>query len=71
MPAGNAARFTDRGTAVPKNARVWIFPMDRERLIDLQILASFNTAAAENALIGIVSVERIRVIDFVRLRLER
>jgi hypothetical protein len=71
MPTGNAARFTDGGAAVPEHTRMRIFPTDRKRLIDLQILAGFDTAAAQNALIGIVSVERVRVVNFVRLRLER
>ena len=50
---------------------MWIFPADRKRLVDFNILASLHATSAENALIRIVSVKWVRVIDFVRLRLER
>ena len=48
-----------------------IFPADRQRLVDLQILAGLHAAAAQNALIGIVAVERITVVDLVGLLLKR
>src|ERR1700732_4012154 len=44
-----------------------IFPVDGKRFVDLDILASLNTAPAEDALLGIASVKRIRAIDRVRL----
>jgi len=39
--------------------------------LNLDVLTSLYTAATQNALIGIVAIERIRVIDFVRLRSKR
>ena len=36
-----------------------IFPVDRKRLVHLDVLAGLDAAAAENALIGIVAIERI------------
>jgi len=36
----------------------------------LQILAGLDAAAAQDALIGIVSIERIAAVDLIRLRLE-
>src|ERR1700694_140065 len=70
MPAGNAARFADGGAAVPQNSRMRIFPADGQSFVDLEILARFDAAAAQDALIGIVAVERIGVVDFVRLGFE-
>ena len=43
-----------------------VFPTDRECFIHLQRLTSLYTAAAENALVGIVPIEGVRVVDFVR-----
>src|ERR1700734_1761647 len=43
-------------------------PVDRERLVDLHILARLDTAPAQNALVRIVAVERVRHVFFVRLR---
>src|SRR6266404_1044898 len=71
MPAGNAARFADRRAAIPQYARIWVFPTDRQSFIDLKVLARFDAAAAQDALIGIVTVERIARIDLVRLGLKR
>src|SRR5207237_3340870 len=71
MPAGNATGLSDRRTAIPKHARIGIFPVDRKSFVDLDVLTGFNAAAAENALIGVVSIERIRVVDFVGLRSKR
>src|SRR5258708_32975432 len=48
-----------------------IFPADRKRLVDLYILTSLDAAATKDALIWIVSVKWVRVVHFVRLRLER
>src|SRR5579863_6979637 len=47
-----------------------IFPVYGQRLVDLQILARLHAAAAQNALIGIVAVERIAVVDLVWLLLK-
>src|SRR6266404_4141079 len=70
MAAGHAARFADRLPAIPQDSRMRIFPADRERLVDLEILASLDATSAENALIGIVAVKWVRVVHLVRLRLE-
>jgi hypothetical protein len=70
VAAGNTARFADLRAAVPKNAWIWILPADGQGFVDLDILAGFDAAAAQNALIGIVAVERIGVIHFVRLGFE-
>ena len=70
MAARNAARFSDRGSAVPKHAWIRIFPVDGERFIDFNVLTSLNAPAAKNALIRIVTIKRICVIDFVRFRSE-
>ena len=47
-----------------------ILPPYRKRLVDLNILASLDATSAENALIRIVSVKRVRVVHLVRLGLE-
>ena len=70
MAAGDATRFADRRAAVPQNARMRILPVDRKRFVHLHVLAGFDAAAAENALVGIVAIERIGVVDLVRLGLE-
>src|SRR5947208_15055678 len=71
MPAGNATGLSDRRTAIPNYARIAIFPVDRKSFVDLDVLTRLHTAAAENALIGIVAVERIRVVDLVWFRSNR
>jgi hypothetical protein len=49
---------------------VGVLPANGQRFIHLNVLASLDAAAAKNALIRIVSVERVREIRFVRLGLE-
>ncbi len=71
VAARDAARFADRRSAVPQDARVRILPSDRQRLVHLDVLAGLYAAAAENALAGVVAIERIRAVDLVRLRAER
>jgi hypothetical protein len=71
MAARDAARLSNGGSPVPKHAGIWIFPVDRERFIDFDVLTCLHAPATEDALIGIVAVERIRVIDLVRLRSKR
>jgi hypothetical protein len=44
-----------------------IFPIDRKRLVHLKVLAGFDAATAENALLWVVAIERVCVIFFVRL----
>src|SRR5216683_5302934 len=71
MAARHAARLTDRFPAIPQDSRMRIFPADRKRLVDLDILTSLDAAATKDALIWIVAVKWVRVVHFVRLRLER
>src|SRR6266481_5084332 len=71
VAARNAARLSNGGPAVPEHAWIRIFPVDGKRFVDLDVLTSLYAAATENALIGIVTIERIRVIDLVRLRSKR
>src|SRR5436853_6262557 len=71
MPARNATGLPNRRTAIPQHARIWIFPINRKSFVDLDVLTGFHTAAAKNALIGIVAVERIRVVDLVWFRSKR
>ncbi len=71
MPARNATGFPNRRTAIPQHARIWILPVNRKSFVDLDVLTSLHTAAAENALIGIVAIERIGVVDLVGLRSKR
>ena len=47
-----------------------IFPADGECFVDLNVLAGFNAAAAQNALVGIVAIERVGVVFRVGLGLE-
>jgi hypothetical protein len=44
-----------------------ILPINRKRLVHLHVLASFDAAAAKNALLRVVAVEGVRVVFFVRL----
>ena len=71
VAARNAARFSNGGSAIPEHSRIRIFPVDGERFIDLDVLTCLYAAATQNALVGIVAVERVRVIDLVRFRSER
>jgi hypothetical protein len=67
MAAGYAARLTDSRAAVPQHPRMRVFPINRKRFINLEVLARLDAATAENALIGVVAIERICIVDFVRL----
>src|SRR3989442_10062878 len=71
MAAGNAARLPDRRSAIPQDSRMGILPADRQSFVDLEILTGFDAAAAQNALVWIIAVERVGVIDFVGLGFER
>ena len=44
-----------------------VFPTDRECFIHLQGLARLHTAAAQNTLVGVVPIEGVGIVDFVRL----
>src|SRR5437868_6912210 len=50
---------------------MWVLPVNRQCLVDLHILTSLDATTAKNALVRIVSVKWVRIIDFIRLRLER
>src|SRR5882724_5721531 len=71
VAARNAARLSNGGASVPQHTGIWVFPVDGKRFVDLDVLTSLYAAAAQNALIGIVAIERIRVIDFVGFRMKR
>ena len=45
-------------------------PADGKRLIDLHCLAGLYALSAENALAGVVAIERIGHVHFIRLGLE-
>ena len=47
-----------------------VLPANGQSFVDFEILAGFDAAAAENALVGIIAVERVGVIDFVGFGLE-
>ena len=65
MAAGNAARFADGRAAIPQDSRIRVLPADGQSFVDLEILTSFDTTAAQNALVGIVAIERVGAVDFV------
>src|SRR5438309_9914306 len=71
MTARHAARLTNGLAPIPQDSWMRILPPYRKRLVDFNILASLDATSAENALIRVVSVKRVRVVHFVRLRLER
>ena len=70
MAARNAARLSDGGPAVPEHTGIGVFPVDGERFVNLDVLTCLDAPAAENALVGVVAIERICVIDLVRFRSE-
>ena len=70
MAAAYAARIVNRFAAVPEHARVLHVEVDGQRLVDLDILAGLDTAAAEDALIRIIGVEGVGVVLLIRLALE-
>src|SRR5229473_75694 len=70
VAAGDAARFADARAAIPQNPRMGILPADGQSFVDLEILTSFDTTSAQNALVGIVAVERVGAVDFVGLGFE-
>ncbi len=48
--------------AVPEHARMVALPVDGEGFVDLYVLAGLDTAAAEDALVGVVAVEGVGVV---------
>jgi hypothetical protein len=71
VAARDATGLADGRSAVPQHARMRVVPIDGKRLVHFDVLTSFHAAAAQDALVGIVTVEGICVVDFVRLGLER
>src|SRR6266853_1785831 len=65
VAAGDATRFADTRAAIPQNPRMGILPADGQSFVDLEILTSFDATAAQNALVGIVAIERVGAVDFV------
>jgi len=47
-----------------------VVPVNGESFVDFDVLAGFDAAAAEQALAGVVAIERIAVVDFKGLGLE-
>src|SRR4051794_27526802 len=70
MSARNAARLPNRHAPIPQNARLRIFPPNREGLIDLDILARLNAAPTKDALVWIVSIKWIRRVHLIRFGFE-
>src|ERR1700752_5301285 len=71
MAARNATGLSDSRPAIPQHAGIRIFPVDGKRFVNLDVLTCLDAPAAENALVGIVTIERICVIYLVRLGSER
>src|SRR5690606_8065083 len=63
MSATDAGRSFDPRRAIPEHTGLLHRPIDAQRLGHLHVLAGFDTARAENALVGIVLIKRIRVVD--------
>ena len=62
VPTADAAGTGNLRAAVPQHARVLHGVIDAQGLIHFNILAGIHTAAAENALIGIVGIKGVGVI---------
>ena len=69
VAARDAAGAGNGFAAIPQDARMLRLPIDRQRLVYLEILASFDAASAQNALVGIIAIEGIAVVGWVGLRL--
>src|SRR6267378_7858129 len=67
VAARDATGFADSRTTVPKHTRVWVFPINRKCFIYLDVLACFYTSTTQKALVRIIAIERIRIVDLVRL----
>jgi len=52
---------------VPEHAGMFTLPVDRKSFVDLYILARFDAATAEDALVGVVTIEGVGVILLVGL----
>src|SRR5262245_51158312 len=71
MPAGNAARLANRRSTIPQHTWVRVFPSDRECFVYFEVLTGLDTTAAKDALVRVITIERICIVRFVWLRLKR
>src|SRR3569623_1352275 len=62
LQAAHAERTRDWLSAVPQYARMLHRPVDAQGLVDLHVLAGLHAASAEDALMRIVGIERVRSI---------
>ncbi len=67
VAAGDAGRSGDLFAAIPQDTRMLAAPVDRQCFVYLHILAGLHAAAAQDALVGVVAIERIGVVLRVRL----
>src|ERR1700740_3148257 len=63
MTARDAARLANRLSPVPQDPRIGIFPANRQRFVDLQILTCFYAAPAKNALVRVLTIYWIRLLS--------
>ena len=67
VAAGDAGGAGDLLAAVPEDAGMVGLPVDGEGFVDLHVLAGLDAAAAEDALVGIVTIEGVGVVLLVGL----
>ncbi len=66
VAAGDATGAVDFFPAVPEDAGMGALPIDGEGLVDLDVLAGFDAATAEDALVGVVAIEGVGHVLLVR-----
>src|SRR5262245_18332143 len=71
VTAGYAARAGDLFPAIPENAGMLTFPIAREGLVYTAGFTRLHALAAENALVRVLSVKRIRHVHRIGFRLIR
>ena len=71
VAARNTARTLNLCAAIPKHPRMVALPIDRQRLIHLHVLARLHTTPAQDALVRVIPIERIRHVLLIRLRRKR
>lgn len=71
VPARNTGRLIDGDIVIPNHPRPLTLPVNGQHFAHLQILAGLDATSAKNALVGVVTVERIAVILLVRFWLKR
>ena len=69
VAAGDAGGAGDVVAAIPEDAGMGGGPIDGEGFVDLDILAGFDAAAAEDALVGVVAIEGVGEVLLVGLGL--